>query len=333
MKKGRFPLSVFGIIFVAVSLLAQTHSWRVDYSDATEPNQGRRIIRNPANGHLHLVFDYPYSSVWWAAYTFSTNSGISWAPLEDMLSGDLVSLSLQGNNPWVAWRGAWGEDDDLGGSIRRGTNNWNSSGSEQLWDDGFNRIYSTSTVVSPSGGSSPMAYTVYSWAERTEYPPYYTGRCYITFVAWDTLNVGRRPRAIPTSVSVVDEIDVGPGNVYNMEASIAVSGHNNADTIHIAYKWRENGVDRIFYKKNTNWINPSRIRSGVAPIWSIRTPISTPSDPITQPASQPSIEFYNNRVFVVWRGPNEYGQDIGEIYLRYRNIGVFKWFRPQNISK
>lgn len=321
-------VTALAVIAAATCAAAHTITWSVRSITATHPNQGRMLVRN--GNYVHLLFgEAPDGSDGDLSYTYSTNSGSSWASPEVIVTGDWYdlnpSIALTGNTPWAAWARVgdlWGY---VGGGVRKGANPPWSLGTLATSDG---PVHTTSTVMSPSGGTSPMAYTVYS----TSVPGDPVSWCYVYFVAWDTLGQNRTPRQV--RLTQVDALQLGPNTTYEAEASIAVSAYSGYDTIHICYKLSENGVDRIFYRKNTNAINPGVVRGGTSPTWSARVAVSTASNPITEPASEPSIEFYNTKVVVVWRGPNSSGQNIGEIYRRYRTIGSPNWsVPPTNISQ
>ncbi|MEO0099282.1 MAG: FlgD immunoglobulin-like domain containing protein, partial [candidate division WOR-3 bacterium] len=92
------------------------------------------------------------------------------------------------------------------------------------------------------------------------------------------------------------------------------------DIIHVSW---ERG-QRVYYRE---------CRNGQ---WSERVRISTePPLPLTEPASNPSIEAYGDYVYCAWRGPNENGEFPGDIWRRARWLtnppGV--WYLPENQSK
>jgi hypothetical protein len=65
--------------------------------------------------------------------------------------------------------------------------------------------------------------------------------------------------------------------------------------------------------------------------WSDTTVVST-QFPLTEPASKPFVEAYADKVFVAWRGPNEDGEDIGEIWRRWKKLNN-PWVDPENQSR
>ncbi|MEO0099267.1 MAG: FlgD immunoglobulin-like domain containing protein [candidate division WOR-3 bacterium] len=309
LKKTNLFLVAIGAL---TYLSSQTSHWEVWRSEATFPNQGRLILRNSANEFLHLLFLSPRNPPGNLGYTYSSDGGLSWASIEGLWTsyGEYApSLALDGNTPWASW-GVLLEfeppNEGVRGGVRLAPNNWTTA---TIWSRlGKIRVWPTSTILSPSGGNKPMAYTVFRWWDQI------TGEGGIEFLAWE-LSEGY---PAPVMRCPVDDVN-------SSQPSINVSGHAGCDTIHICYIRR----DTLYYRTNTNRINPDIIRGGTCPIWSERKRISTSS---TEPASYPSIEFGENRVAIVWRGPNDFGQNIGEIYTRVRNIG-YEWGLPINVSK
>jgi len=108
--------------------------------------------------------------------------------------------------------------------------------------------------------------------------------------------------------------------------SIAVTP---GDYLHIV--WRKN--DRIYYITTIDGITPGYIREGGQPRWSDEYPIST-QDPLTEPASNPSVEAHGEYVYAAWRGPNQYGQFPGDVWRRRRWLvrPYYVWENPANVS-
>ena len=112
------------------------------------------------------------------------------------------------------------------------------------------------------------------------------------------------------------------------EPSISISPK---DLLHIV--WRKE--DKIYYVTTDEGITPEYIRHSGEPNWSDIYPVSTSSNPNTEPASNPSTEAYGEYVYAAWRGPNQEGQFPGDIWRRRRWIEnkTNEWYLPENKSE
>lgn len=104
------------------------------------------------------------------------------------------------------------------------------------------------------------------------------------------------------------------------------------DYLHIV--WEKGG--KIYYKTTLERVYPHLIRRGVPIVWSEKVIVSTrPPLPLTEPASNPFVEAQGEFVYVTWRGPNEFGDNIGEIWQRKRRIDwpLNRWSELKNLSR
>jgi hypothetical protein len=139
-----------------------------------------------------------------------------------------------------------------------------------------------------------------------------SGQC-IHFCAFDSLGVYYH--------TILDE-----GEVY--EPSISITPK---DLLHIV--WRKE--DRIYYITTTEGITPGYIRNNGEPNWSDIYPVSTSSNPNTEPASNPATETYGEYVYAAWRGPNANEEFPGDVWRNERRLSnpPGEWERPQNKSE
>jgi hypothetical protein len=79
------------------------------------------------------------------------------------------------------------------------------------------------------------------------------------------------------------------------------------------------------YMGHVAWIRGQSViyRQCQNSVWSPPVTISSPLLPfVTEPASNPSLEAYGDRVYCVWRGPNDYGLFPGDVWQRSRWLSL-----------
>ncbi len=222
----------------------------------------------------------------------------------------IPSIFLRDKNSWVCYK----RDD----SIICLLGNWKKI-----------NVFSGMEVSPPSlvlsqvypGDYGSMGYVVY------EKKDFRRGKNYICFNAFDSLGIHY------TTV-----LDSGNIPTESLEKDCYVSSPSIAltygDYLHIV--WEKEG--RIYYKTTLQRVYPHLIRRGEPIIWSTTVSVSTPLQPITEPASNLFVEAQGEWVYVVWRGPNEEGnRDFGEIWQRVGRIrpgDIPEWlYPPKNLSK
>lgn len=336
---ARWCIAVLAAVALAASVSAET-SWAAgaEGSDATYPNQGRRLVKDGTD--LHGVYSgYDTSNdppMWKSYYVHSTNSGTGWQAAEAIDFGSALvtnerdhkaCLDIDGNDkPWftAVSPGYFYYFDELRASVRRSSSNYNYG---KVWDetsgDTKYRINTVSAVMSPSGGSSPMVYAVmsvhkYDDTELTD--------ALLFFVPWDTA-VYDTPRLAIAAAQQLDSIHA-PGEGESLKAAITVSQHprsgTNYDSIHVVYQKKDGSDFKVYYLKSYE-TNPSQIRSGGAPSW---YGVSEVSNEDSQDAKNPSIAFDDDcdSLFVAW-----HGTDSNDVWRSSRGFGG-SWTTPKNMS-
>ena len=226
----------------------------------------------------------------------------SWQPAETIGIGKLpcISLDLEGR-PWIAYLSP--DNDSLSCVVRRSNGTW--------WRKcifGINACgeYVPEYIAQPSMVHNiypeelPMAYLVCSFdASATMYD-------IIQFIPFDT-----------SEAFYPEPLDIGFTGDSLRNPSIGITPN---DWLHVAWQRKRENTRSIYYMTTLEKVTPSRIYQTQGNLdWSEKFPI-TRDFPYTEPASNPFVEAYGDRVFAAWRGPYEQGNDIGEIWRRWRFI-------------
>ncbi|MBM3332901.1 hypothetical protein FJY68_13810 [candidate division WOR-3 bacterium] len=267
---------------------------------ATYPNSGRKLMRAPNTDNFHVVFNSGDTVL----YSQSTDDGATWSGPEMVGLGKYPAITLNevvgGNpqSPWIVYQ-------TLDGSIMRAIRIAPTGG----WD---------LAVVFPSGGgvsagapsiaadvvaSSPSAISYVAYPVYTStVPPF-------NYVYFNSLT--------QYSVSMPEVVDAaGTTNCYG--PSVVV---NPGSIVNVC--WIRN--QSVIYRRRMN------------STWSTQVQISS-SDPmqlpVTEPASNPSMEVYGDSVFCVWHGPSDSSLH-GDVWRRARWLGnpVNLWRDPSNESR
>ncbi|MDW8114479.1 MAG: T9SS type A sorting domain-containing protein, partial [candidate division WOR-3 bacterium] len=311
-----FNINLTSLGWLQVTVTAPNHlpyedSIRVIYpqilKDATYPNQSHHIVREPNTFDVDFTYHSVDSIIWQII-----GERVIYPPFS-LKKGRFPTIAKK-IRPWICYV----NKDTLHYLIKRDNiapGRWWKR--EISFGNGFGPPSLILSVISrePDGN---LGYVVYIKHDFT------TSRNYLCFSAFDSfyvyystiLDSGNIPTEPNSSVSS-PSIAITPG-----------------DYIHIV--WEKNG--RIYYKTTLRAIHPDSLIGGIYPIWSEKVPVSTPLRPTTEPALNPFVEAQGEFIYVVWRGPNEEGnQNFGEIWQRVGRIqpgSLPQWpFPPKNLSK
>ncbi|MCX6844719.1 MAG: T9SS type A sorting domain-containing protein, partial [candidate division WOR-3 bacterium] len=272
-----------------------------DDPNATYPNWGRKFVREPNTDNFHVAFTSGDTTF----YSRSTDGGASWSAAEPIGAGTSPAIALNaaigGGEPvpWVAYLTS-------GGSIMRAIRD--VPGSPGIW----NKAVVFQGGPGASAGAPSLAVPAISSSQFPEafvtYPVCLGTQPTNHFVYFNTFT--------PYSVSPPETVDAaGPTTCYG--ASVAVSP---LSIVHVGWIRGQS----VIYRQRLN------------SVWSAQVPISSPSLwPVTEPASNPSMEAYGDSVFCVWRGPNDNGVFPGDIWRRSRSLNWLPqlWADAANQSK
>lgn len=265
-------------------------------SEATAFNQGRNITREMLGRRLLIV--YEDNQKVYHSYSYDERGEV-WSPPEYVSNGKhpvIVSQfgAIKQTVPWIAYL----SNGSVMCAIRGPSGNWIY---RQVFQGNPPNIYAGPPSLCWGGVyAPPRCYIVY---------PVYLGspptNSYIYFneVFYD-------------SVSAPDILEV-TGDTICRSPAIAMTPEYHLNRVHVV--WEKGG--RIYYRERRN--------GGWLPI----EPVSTPTNPVTEPASNPSIEPYGEYIYVVWRGPNNVGDPIGDIWQRRKRLDQLEWERPRNQSQ
>lgn len=308
--------------------LAYEHEWPVWGSKGTFGNGCRKIVRVPSvagqqtQDHIHLVFSQTGGPT---LYSFSPDGGMNWDdPAIEIPPGytpwcnEYPSLQVDPgvDRPWSVHAEQGWEDYGLFADILRTRNpqpDWRIMNPDNRAATILNSLVLDEGV---SAEDPSMGYLVATRVVRQQNDDDVTS--YLFFYAFDTLRPwgpyvcqNLTPDGVPDLWDFAPTIDYTPGG-----------------RVHVA--WQDRGGE-IWY--NT-WQTPRsrwEIRNGVQPQWhDIPFRVSEGAEP----ASEPSIDADGDVVLCAFRGRNEQGQDIGEVWRARRNLNVNPpvWEPPVNIS-
>lgn len=105
--------------------------------------------------------------------------------------------------------------------------------------------------------------------------------------------------------------------------------------LHVVWQRKREDTKSVYYSATLDKVTPTIIYETQGNLdWSEKTQVST-QDPLTEPASNPFVEAYGDKVFVTWRGPYDETNEIGEIWKRLKLADPsVPWDRlPQNESQ
>jgi hypothetical protein len=283
-----------------------------DSPEATGFNQNRHLVRKPSTNSLHLVF-HSHNRIF---YSYSVDG--NWQPVEliDIGKFPCISLDLEGK-PWIAYLSP--DNKSLNCAMRRDDGTWKKMfifGIDACGEYAPEFIGQPSMVHNIYFAEPPMAYLVCSFNSSANMTSF------IQFLPFDTITVVYPP-----------PLDLGPPEDSLCNPCISITP---GDILHAVWQRKRENTWSIYYKTTLEKVTPSRIYETQGNLdWSELVPVSTPINPITEPASNPSTETYGEYVYAAWRGPNENGTFPGDVWRRARRLddppGV--WRDPQNKSE
>lgn len=295
--------------------------WQIG-ADATSPNQGRHFVRVTNRCDLTSTFQGDKA-------VFRQSLEGNCAPPTPMIVGIPTALENgktpsnavnAGNASWICYTDD--QSQQLNCLIQRNAQSLTDYKKFTIFTTASQEdsVFASSLLLATPilGTPQNMCYAVYATKED--------GITKIRFSAFDTL------REIPYYTTV---LDVGNEEITVSSPSIAVTPK---DIIHVVWQRNDPGhnTSSIYYMTTLDGVTPDAIRQGQFPEWSTEYPIST-TDPRTEPASNPFIEAQGERIFVVWRGPNDDGNpDFGDVWQREGRIrpgNIPDWQIPRNVSQ
>jgi photosystem II stability/assembly factor-like uncharacterized protein len=266
--------------------------------NATAPNSGRKIVREPNTQNFHIV----YTSTDSIFYSYSGDGGQTWSAAEFIDRGFSPAVvlnppqSMIGYVPWVAY-------------VKNNSTVWRAIRlAPSLWN--FAQVFAGSAATQVGGLAlasaslsmlDPMAYVTYSVTDPGS-PPQHR----INFNTFSRIWVSP-PETVYNS-----------GSADSKDPSIAVTP---GDIIHVCWNRAQGARQTIAYSKKqtgTQWQGPFLV--------------STNGPVISEPASHPSVEAYGDKVYCVWRGPNSDGSFPGDIWQSWSNVQPTGWSFPNNVS-
>lgn len=142
---------------------------------------------------------------------------------------------------------------------------------------------------------------------------------YLGLAVWDSL-----PDSMPPSAASTIDSMPATDTVFDMMGSLV----RDNDTVHVCYRMRLNGTNRVFYARSDAPVNASSLRPPEPLAWKSRLRISTAA---TEPASDPSIALEEGKVTIEWKtAPDANGW--AESFRRSRTRDSPLWSLPFNIT-
>ncbi|MBN2537784.1 hypothetical protein JXB37_05860 [candidate division WOR-3 bacterium] len=319
----------------ALVVVGVGHGWE-KYWDCwgtfgTRPSQTRMLqilpySAAPENQYtVHVAFDN--SGI---KYDYSTDDGETWLGEMEVPSGAGFGNWYPGlrvspdDHAWLCKLNNYVAYEGFELAVQRrwppqpGEPNWyfDTKHTGQLWPCAPATALSSGVdvAVSPPPGSEfdgqPMVYAVLTVQSDDPH------EAQLLFVAVDTLY------QLPYYQKVLATAPYG----HDFQPSI---DHTPGDLVHVAYR---DDDGRIWYRTWVTFCTPDWLRQGTSPVWDAPRQVS---GSMFEPASQPSIDADGEKVYCVWRGPNENSIDIGEVYRRARYLYEWppRWREHLNISQ
>lgn len=315
MTRSAVKLTI--VVAAVISLtVAQEYQWPVT-GEGTKGNQGRKIVRVPGpegEDYVHLVWPTLDPNI---RYAVSPDGGGSWTDPPLLVPTNPCYMTFvplvqsdATNRPWAlyqTWSMPWNYYDAQYDVSRRlmPQPDWRIEYLTYVGDYFYREMSGTLSEAPPVQAEPSMMYAVVT--RDIAFGGDEDRVSELWFFAFDTLRAQpyyATPLAsAPFPFEFQPTIDYTPG-----------------DFVHVAYRDPEG---HLLYK---TWLSPvtkDEFRQGEAqPVWSEACRVS---EPRYEPASSPSIDADGNRVFCAWRGPNEDGQNIGEIYRKFRDLTLPPW--------
>jgi hypothetical protein len=120
------------------------------------------------------------------------------------------------------------------------------------------------------------------------------------------------------------------GDVASPSMAIGPEGY-----LHVVWQRKRENTQSVYYEATLDKVTPTIIYETRGNLdWSEKAQVST-QDPLTEPASNPFVEAYGDKVFVTWRGPYDENNETGEIWKRWGYITepIEEWSSPVNQSE
>ncbi len=270
------------------------------------------LVQQPKKDLSHLIFQ-SNDTIFYAS---STTNG--WTMAETIGIGKLPCISLdREGKPCISYLSP--DNSNLLCAIRDG-GTWQR---ETIFGPEHHGEYEPESIGQPSmlyninpdsPSNEPMAYLVCSFSSAG------ATNSFVQFIPFDTM-----------TVFYPSPLDIG---LISDELSNPCIGITPEDLLHVVWQRKRDNTRSIYYTVTLEGVTPLLIyESGGNLPWSEKFPI-TRDFPYTEPASNPFVEAYGDSVFAVWRGPNEGGQEIGEIWRRKRWLSdpYNEWRLPRNWS-
>lgn len=336
---------------LAIGLVSITRAEFVWQGISTRYNQGRKIVLNPANGFLHVVFNAAD-----IAYSWSEDGGNTWLPDNEFhrewipfpyifgTYGEAIALDPDGK-PWVSGvhpGGIENPTNTLQGGVKV----------DGVWHTGvlMGRIsFDTFAVMGYSATAASKypdpehLFTAYTVVPVHKYiptpPPGNWGPSFwhsLFLVAW---GIDADGFVTPYSSYELDCQYLPGVYVPFHRASVAVERdpEGQGDIVHVV--WQRKDPNSRIYHVQSEPITPAQVRSGQRIQWEDWFRVSTD---YSEPADYPSVDFWNNPPYppylcglaVAWHGPDINGAFPGEVWRRRKFLGQAEWeINPQCISQ
>jgi len=250
--------------------------------DMTYPNSGRKLVREPNTLNFHIA--YTVGSI--TLYSQSTNGGANWSVPETIGLGKypaiiLDSASTPGGMGLVPWVVYVTPEGSIMRAVRFDAGQWVQ---DTVWHGSEQARAGAPSLASDVTGTvdalAQVVFPVYNGDPPTENYVYY---CSFTL----------------DSVLKTTRLD-SAGSTFCYGASIALTpGYMG----HVAWARGQS----VLYRACTSsvWSDPVRISTDL---------------PLTEPASNPSLEAYGAYIYCAWRGPDSLGNLPGDIWRRAHNV-------------
>jgi hypothetical protein len=301
------------ILWSDYGILKFKRGWQIG-ENASYPNQGRHLDRTVNTTNCYSVFQGEKALFWQSRNNQNTNPPVA------ISDGKYPSVAVTSEgSSWICYTTEVEHGQQLKCSIKRSKERYDWKETPSLFD--AESIFAPSLVFATTSPGAPgydgnLGYVVYTTKDQEisniHFSAFDSGGVY-----YDTI------------------LDSGSGDISVSAPSIAITP---ADYIHIVWQREEQGgdVSRIYYVTTLDAITPDDIRHGREPRWSELFNVSYFNIFPTEPASNPFVDAYGERVYVVWKGPNEDGNPIGEIWQRSGQIWPGHlpiWGTPRNVSE
>ncbi len=294
-------------MFAVVGLLSAVagQSFPTETQYATAYNQGRHLALDPVTGWLHLVFAYGETDDSPIHYSYSTDQGSTWSPVEVVGEGREPCIVCEGGQPWVSyWKWA---PQKLFTAARLASGIWQAF--EVCKDNVFTPPSMAVCHKPPVASTGPAVCVAYGW-----FDPEWSYH----IIRLHTVTLSSGPVEPP------DAAWAAPADAHLWEPSVAVTGGERGPGEYVHVSWCEQlppQFDRqLWYRM--------RIAPGW---WDGQWEVSQARPDLYKPAFNPSIESFAESVYVVWRS-KEQGDD-GMIWRaqRYVEDPPSVWFPIQPV--